>query len=167
MLSKQRSTFFVFNRTKAKADPVLEKGAKWASSPADIARQCTVTFSCVFSDDALKEVFEGWLSGKPQKGSIFVDCSTVYPDTIRGLDAKAQEAGEFASQPTGIIIICNAPMRLTHALQCLKQQTLTVTNLHVSKYTSVAESLKSLSHIVVRLSSSCFPTLTQLAKCIV
>ena len=94
MLFKQGSTLFVFNRTHSKADPMLEKGAKWASSPADIARQCSVTFSCVFSDDALKEVFESWLSGKPQKGSIFVDCSTVYPDTIRGLDAEAQKAGQ-------------------------------------------------------------------------
>lgn len=84
----------VYNRTKSKADPVLDKGAKWATSPAEIATQSTITFSCVFSDDALTDVFDTWLSGKPAKNSIYVDCSTVYPDTIRQMDAKAKQAGE-------------------------------------------------------------------------
>lgn len=90
---QQGSTLYVYNRTSSKATPLLDKGAHRAASPADIAKQCTITFSCVFSDDALTNVFDTWLSGEPAQNSIFVDCSTVYPDTIRKLDAKAKQAG--------------------------------------------------------------------------
>ncbi|KAL3139877.1 hypothetical protein ABBQ38_004172 [Trebouxia sp. C0009 RCD-2024] len=86
---------FVHNRTASKADALLTKGAVWAQSPAAIAKQCSIAFSCVFSDTALKEVFADYLSGQPKEGSLYVDCSTVYPDTIRELDAKAKAAGIF------------------------------------------------------------------------
>lgn len=86
---------FVHNRTASKADALLTKGAVWAQSPAAIAKQCSIAFSCVFSDTALKEVFADYLSGQPKEGSLYVDCSTVYPDTIRELDAKAKAAGDW------------------------------------------------------------------------
>lgn len=82
------------NRTASKAEPLIQKGAVWAESPASIAKQCSVTFSCVFSDKALHEVFADYLSGQPKAGSLYVDCSTVYPDTIRELDAEAKAAGD-------------------------------------------------------------------------
>lgn len=85
---------FVHNRTALKAEPLLEKGALWADSPASIAKQCSIAFSCVFSDKALTEVFADYLSGQPKEGSLYVDCSTVYPDTIQELDAKAKAAGD-------------------------------------------------------------------------
>ena len=111
-VQEQGSSLFVFNRTKAKADYLVDKGAKWAASPAEIAKHCTITFSCVFSDDALTEVFQQFLSGGPKKDSIFVDCSTVYPDTIRRLDAKCQEAGKRISgvvlaRPSTCVLIQN------------------------------------------------------------
>lgn len=84
---------FVHNRTASKAEPLLQKGAVWAESPASIAKQCSLTFSCVFSDTALHEVFADYLNGQPEAGSLYVDCSTVYPDTIRHLGAEAKAAG--------------------------------------------------------------------------
>ena len=84
----------VHNRTASNADSLLTKGAVWAPSPASIAKQCSIAFACVFSDAALQEVFADYLSGHPQAGSLFVDCSTVYADTIRELDAKAKAAGD-------------------------------------------------------------------------
>ena len=57
-------------------------------------------FSCVFSDTALKEVFTAYMSGHPKQGSLYIDCSTVSPDTIRELDAKAKAAGD----PTKVTI---------------------------------------------------------------
>lgn len=76
------SKLFVHNRTASKANSLLKKGAVWAPNPASIAKQCCIAFSCVFSDTALAEVFADYLSGQPKEGSVFVDCSTVYPDTI-------------------------------------------------------------------------------------
>lgn len=84
---------YVHNRTPSKADALLQKGALWAPSPVRIAEQCSITFSCVFNDAALNEVFADFLNGKPAKGSIYADCSTVYPDTIRELASKAKAAG--------------------------------------------------------------------------
>ena len=92
-VKEDQGVLLVHNRTAAKAKPLIEKGAEWVDSPAEIGQQCSIAFSCVFSDTALTETFTSYLSGKPQKGSIYVDCSTVYPNTIRKLDAKAKAAG--------------------------------------------------------------------------
>ena len=93
-LQLESSTLHVHNRTPDKAKPLLEQGATWAASPARIGEQCSITFSCVFSDTALEEVFADYLSGQPKQGSLYVDCSTVSPDTIRQLDAQAKPAGD-------------------------------------------------------------------------
>ena len=93
-MQEDHSTLHVHNRTPSRADPLVQKGAAWAPSPASIGKQCSITFSCVFSDAALIEVFTDYLTGHPQDGSLYVDCSTVYPDTIRELDAKAKAAGD-------------------------------------------------------------------------
>ena len=92
-MKQDQGLLLVHNRTAAKAKPLINQGAEWADTPAKIGQQCSIAFSCVFSDTALTEVFTSYLSGKPQKGSIYVDCSTVYPDTIRELVAKAKAAG--------------------------------------------------------------------------
>ena len=92
-LQQDHSTLRVHNRTASRADPLVNQGALWAPSPAMIGKECSIAFSCVFSDTALTEVFTEYLSGHPKDGSIYVDCSTVYPDTIRKLDVKAKAAG--------------------------------------------------------------------------
>ena len=45
------------------------------------------------ADSALQSVFSSYLSGKPKKGSIFIDCSTVFPDLTAKLAGEAEEAG--------------------------------------------------------------------------
>ena len=47
----------------------------------------------MFADDALRSTFGAWLKGSPQQGSIFVDCSTVYPGTAKSLAAEAAKTG--------------------------------------------------------------------------
>ena len=37
---------------------------------------------------AVQAVFEDYLAGKPKEGSVFVDCSTVYPTTTKELAAR-------------------------------------------------------------------------------
>nr|MDA8111109.1 NAD(P)-binding domain-containing protein [Nitrospiraceae bacterium] len=41
----------ITNRTKEKALPLLEKGASWASSPAEAAKEANI-FATILSDDA-------------------------------------------------------------------------------------------------------------------
>ena len=114
LVQQNNGTMHVHNRTAAKADPLVKQGATWASSPASIGKQCSITLSCVFSDTALKEVFTAYLSGHPKQGSLYIDCSTVSPDTIRELDAKAKAAGD----PTKVTMT----QRTTSSSYCIKVQ---------------------------------------------
>ena len=92
-LEKGGASLHVHNRTESKAKSLIDKGATWESSPAEIAQKCRITFSSMFADEGLKSTFRAWLSGKPQKGSIYVDSSTVYPGTAKELTAEAEKAG--------------------------------------------------------------------------
>lgn len=51
----------------------------------------------MFADDALSSTYGAWLKGSPQQGSIFVDCSTVYPGTAKKLAAEAAKSGILLS----------------------------------------------------------------------
>lgn len=104
------ASLHVHNRTESKAKSLIDKGAKWESSPAEIAKKCHITFSCMFADDGLKSTFQAWLSGKPRKGSIYVDSSTVYPGTVKALTAEAEKAGQpLASSRYGYMQLWQNP----------------------------------------------------------
>ena len=49
----------VFNRTKSKADALVERGARWADSPRDVAAASDVVFSIVGYPEDVREVFAG------------------------------------------------------------------------------------------------------------
>ena len=93
-LQKGGASLHVHNRTESKAKSLIDKGAIWESSPAEIAKKCRFTFSSMFADEGLKSTFQAWLNGKPQKGSIYVDSSTVYPGTAKELTKEAEKAGK-------------------------------------------------------------------------
>jgi len=71
----------VFNRTKAKAQKLLDQGALWGESPKAVAEASEVVFTMVGYPADVREVIlgpEGVLSGaKP--GSILVDMTTSQP----------------------------------------------------------------------------------------
>ena len=79
----------VWNRTRTKADSVIEAGARLASNPAELASQTQVILICV-SDTADVEMVvqgpEGILTGL-QSDSVVVDHSTISPAATRGLAA--------------------------------------------------------------------------------
>lgn len=88
----------VTTRTKAKAERLLAAGAKWADSPAELAANADVVFSCVGYPRDVREVFfgekgvaAGW-KDNPQ-GKIYVDMSTSAPDLAAEIDAAAKAAG--------------------------------------------------------------------------
>ncbi|KAL3136887.1 hypothetical protein ABBQ32_006498 [Trebouxia sp. C0010 RCD-2024] len=99
-LRKRGASLHVHNRTESKANTLLDQGAIWESSPAKIAKNCQITFCSMFADDGLKSTFKKWLNGGPQKGSIYVDSSTVYPGTVKELTYEAEKAGmHYVSAP--------------------------------------------------------------------
>jgi 3-hydroxyisobutyrate dehydrogenase-like beta-hydroxyacid dehydrogenase len=84
-----------YNRTRSKAQPLIDKGMQWANSPAAVCDASDVIFSMVTNSSALAEVAEasnGVLAGIGA-GKIWIDMSTVSPAMSRGLAAKAREKG--------------------------------------------------------------------------
>jgi 3-hydroxyisobutyrate dehydrogenase len=85
----------VFNRTKAKAEGLLERGAAWADSPREVAAASDVVFSIVGYPDDVCEVLtgdEGALGGaKPR--SVLVDMTTSRPALAVTIAAAAEKCG--------------------------------------------------------------------------
>jgi 3-hydroxyisobutyrate dehydrogenase len=92
----------VWNRTRAKAEPLAEKGAKIADKLTDLA-DLDVVFSIVSTGKDLKEVYfgsNGVLSGNGKVPPIFVDCSTIAVEDSREIREKLKGKGaDFVAAP--------------------------------------------------------------------
>ncbi|MGZ3602602.1 MAG: NAD(P)-dependent oxidoreductase [Ktedonobacterales bacterium] len=85
----------VYDRTREKAEQLVQRGADVAQSPRELAARCDVVMSCVTDDEALDDVMfgeDGALAGV-RKGSMLIDLSSVSPKASRRLHAAAQEKG--------------------------------------------------------------------------
>src|SRR5260370_11687747 len=84
-----------YNRTRAKAQWLVEKGMKWSDSPRAVAIASDFTVAMVTNSAAIQAVTEGpqgMLAGLGA-GKIFIDMSTVSPTVSRALAAKVRAAG--------------------------------------------------------------------------
>jgi 3-hydroxyisobutyrate dehydrogenase-like beta-hydroxyacid dehydrogenase len=83
------------NRTKAKADPLIERGLQWRESAREVAAASDVVFSMVTDDAALEAVTaepDGILAGLTDR-SVYVDMSTVSPRASRQLAERVDAVG--------------------------------------------------------------------------
>ena len=94
LLSKGHSVIG-YNRTRSKAQWLIDKGMKWADSPRAVAAAADVTFAMVTNSAAITSITEGpdGLLAGLSPGKIFVDISTVSPSVSRALAAKVREKG--------------------------------------------------------------------------
>jgi 3-hydroxyisobutyrate dehydrogenase-like beta-hydroxyacid dehydrogenase len=84
-----------YNRTKAKAEWLLDAGMKWGENPREVAMAAEITLSMVSDTRALQAVTEGAdgiLAGL-SAGKIYVDMSTVSPAASRQLAKHAEAKG--------------------------------------------------------------------------
>ena len=84
-----------YNRTKSKAQWLLDAGMRWGESPRAVAETADVVFTMVTNTEALHQVFhgpDGILAGLG-KGKIYIDMSTVSPAASRHLAAQVAEKG--------------------------------------------------------------------------
>jgi 3-hydroxyisobutyrate dehydrogenase len=75
----------VFNRTKIKAVPLIEKGAVFADTPRQAAEGADAIIAMVGDDAASRAVWlgdEGALAATPAKKSIIIECSTLSHDWV-------------------------------------------------------------------------------------
>jgi 3-hydroxyisobutyrate dehydrogenase len=92
----------VYNRTAAKAQALVNGGARLAPTPADAARGASIVISMLADDQASREVWmgrNGALAAAAQ-GTILIESSTVSPAWIAELAGQAAQRGvEFLDAP--------------------------------------------------------------------
>src|SRR5712672_1763048 len=72
-------TVAVWNRSKAKADDLVGRGARWASSPADAAHGADAIVTMVADDEASRAVWLGkdGAAETAKAGALAIECSTI------------------------------------------------------------------------------------------
>src|ERR1043166_2335614 len=105
-----------FNRTKSKAQWLLDKGMTWGDSPRAVAQAADVTFVMVTDSKALEGVAEGpdgFLAGLGA-GKVIVEMSTVSPAVSRALADKARaRGGDLIDSPVSGSILTLEQGKLT------------------------------------------------------
>jgi 3-hydroxyisobutyrate dehydrogenase len=81
----------VYNRTRSKAEALVEAGATVVDSPADLADR-DVVFTIVAGPDDFQQVVRELLSGDAVP-SVIVDMTTVSPESSARMRAEAEERG--------------------------------------------------------------------------
>lgn len=85
----------VWNRSRDKLAPVVEKGAKAVDSPAAVARAADIIMMCVKDQDAAEAVLFGKDSieagGAP--GKLVVDFSSIAPESARAFAKRLAAKG--------------------------------------------------------------------------
>jgi len=84
-----------WNRTKEKAESLIETGMRWANSPGEVASQSEAVFSIVTDAAAVREVALGpnGIIGGLSTESIYLDMSTIAPDESRAIATEFSQAG--------------------------------------------------------------------------
>jgi 3-hydroxyisobutyrate dehydrogenase-like beta-hydroxyacid dehydrogenase len=87
---------YVYNRTKAKAEPLAIKGAVVCENVATLAKKANIVFTIVSDDAALKSICEGenGLLNNLQKESVHISMSTILPQTAADLALLHQQHGQ-------------------------------------------------------------------------
>lgn len=84
-----------YNRTRAKAENLIQAGMQWKDSPCEVAEAAEITLSMVTDSAALSSIADGphgILAGL-SPGKIYVDMSTVSPRLIRDLAGHVAAKG--------------------------------------------------------------------------
>jgi len=90
-LQKHGRALVVFNRTRAKAEPLLGPCGTFSDSPAKVADQVDILFTMLANPDAVEEVAlraNGFLNYLRPNG-FWVDCSSVNPSFSKKMAAAA------------------------------------------------------------------------------
>jgi 3-hydroxyisobutyrate dehydrogenase-like beta-hydroxyacid dehydrogenase len=91
-----------YNRTKSKAQWLLDRGMKWGETPRAVAQHADAIFVMVTDSDALLALADGpdgFIAGIGP-GKLVIDMSTVSPAVSRAVAARvAERGGEMVDSP--------------------------------------------------------------------
>jgi 3-hydroxyisobutyrate dehydrogenase-like beta-hydroxyacid dehydrogenase len=84
-----------YNRTRAKAQWLVDAGLRLAASPREVAQAADAVFTMVTDTAALEAVTRGpdGILGGLRRGGVLVEMSTVGPEAIRALAAEVAARG--------------------------------------------------------------------------
>jgi 3-hydroxyisobutyrate dehydrogenase-like beta-hydroxyacid dehydrogenase len=84
-----------YNRTRSKAQWLVDRGMKWADSPRAVGEAADVIFVMVTDSSSLEAVAEGrdGLVAGLGPGKVVIDMSTVSPAVSRAVAAQVRERG--------------------------------------------------------------------------
>ena len=84
---------FVFNRTKSKANNLVEQGATWLDTPKEVAEAAELVITIVGYPQDIEEVYYGdkGLFTGAHSGSLFIDMTTSTPSLAVQLADKGKE----------------------------------------------------------------------------
>ena len=147
------------------AAPLLEKGARWADSPADVATRCDLVITCLPNPAASAEVVEGddGLLSAIRPGSVWAEMSTTDEAEVHRLAGRFAEVGVASADcpvsggchraATGNISIfagCDRPVfeRLLPVLTTMGRQVLHTGPLGTASVLKVVTNYLATAHLV-------------------
>ncbi len=88
----------VYNRTKAKAEPLIQDGAVWKDSPAEVAAAADVIITIVGYPRDVEEIYlgENGIVHRAKPGSYLIDMTTSKPSLAQKIHQLAKEKGLHA-----------------------------------------------------------------------
>src|SRR3977135_92706 len=88
-------TVAIWNRSKAKAEDLIARGARWATSPADAADAADAVVPMVADDAASRAVWLGkdGAAATAKAGTLAIECSTVSYGHALDLARELRERG--------------------------------------------------------------------------
>jgi 3-hydroxyisobutyrate dehydrogenase len=104
-----------YDHDRSKAEELVQYGGAVAESVAQLASGCDVLLSCLPSDEAVMNVFSGadGAFASARSGTLFIDMSTVYPETSKTL---ARLGSEHAVNVLDVTISGSTPVAQQGAL---------------------------------------------------
>jgi len=92
----------VFNRTRAKADSLIQQGAQWCGTPGEVARSAGIILSMVGYPEDVERIYLGaeGVIAHAAEGSLLIDLTTSRPDlAIRIAEAASRKKLDALDAP--------------------------------------------------------------------
>lgn len=119
----------VYNRTRERAQPLIDKGATWRDSPADVAADVEVVFTMLGFPVDVRDVVlaDNGILEAAHPGSLFIDMTTSEPalaqeihetarvKNVQALDAPVSGGDVGARNATLVIMVGGEPVAFERA----------------------------------------------------
>jgi len=91
-------TLMIYNRTKSRAQSLIDKGAIWKDTVAQVAQESDIIITIVGYPKDVEEVYlgDGGIINNAKAGSYVIDMTTSKPSLAKKIYDEAKEKGIFA-----------------------------------------------------------------------